>query len=115
MDGPNKIILQSEENMYEIMPNSLKENISLKIVTDAKEGKFEKLSKDDKVELKDNFITITLKNSIDIDNLDVSQSKVRIEKRVLKNSEGLPFGELEYRINKDIPVVHEYEFVSGKY
>ena len=125
MDGSNKIILQSEENMYEIMPNSLKENISLKIVTDKKEEKpeastkatkegFVKLSDEDKVELKDNFITITLKNPIDIDNLDVSQSKVRIEKRVLKNSEGLPFGELEYRINKDIPVVHEYEFVSGE-
>lgn len=125
MDGSNKIILQSEENMFEIMPNSLKENISLKIVTDKKEEKpeastkatkegFVKLSDEDKVELKDNFIIITLKNPIDIENLDVSQSKVRIEKRVLKNSKGLPFGELEHIINKDIPVVHEYEFINGE-
>ena len=125
MDGSNKIILQSEENMFEIMPNSLKENISLKIVTDKKSEKpeastkstkegFVKLSDEDKVELKDNFIIITLKNHIDIENLDVSQSKVRIEKRVLKNSKGLPFGELEHIINKDIPVVHEYEFINGE-
>ena len=125
MDGSNKIILQSEENMFEIMPNSLKENISLKIVTDKKSEKpevgtkatkegFVKLSDEDKVELKDNFIIITLKNPIDIKNLDVSQSKVRIEKRVLKNSKGLPFGELEHIINKDIPVVHEYEFINGE-
>ena len=125
MDGPDKIILQSEENLYEVIPDSLKENISLKIVTDKKEEKpenskkeskdgFVKLSDEDKVELKDNFITITLKNPIDIEKLDVTQSKVRIEKRVLKNSKGLPFGELEHIINKDVPVVHEYEFISGE-
>ena len=121
MDGNNKIILESEENLFEIMPNSLKENISLKIVTNKKqetdkkeyrEG-FVKLSDEDKVELKDNFIVITLKDPIDVENLDVSNSFVKIEERVLKNSEGLPFGELNHRINKEIPVVHEYEFIKG--
>lgn len=124
MDGNNKIILESEENLFEIMPNSLKRNISLKIVTnknvekpkastETTEEEFIKLSDDDKVELKDNFITITLKNPIDVENLDVSNSFVKIEERVLKNSKGIPFGELNQRINKEIPVVHEYEFIKG--
>lgn len=116
MDGENRIVLESYERIYEIIPNSLKENISLKIVTDKKESKdgFVKLGEKDKVELRDKFIIITLENPIDIKNLDVTQSKVRIEKRVLKNSNDLPFGELEHIINKDVPVVHEYEFISGE-
>ena len=113
MDGDNRILLESEEKIYELKPGTLKENVSLKISTTDKEGNFKKLSEEDKVEIHNNFIIIILKDSIDVENLDINNSWVKIEERVLKNSDDIPFGELNQRINKDIPVVHEYEFIKG--
>lgn len=113
MDGDNRILLESEEKIYELKPGTLKENVSLKISTTDNEGTFKRLSEEDKVEIHNNFIIITLKDSIDVENLDINNSWVKIEERVLKNSDDIPFGELNQRINKDIPVVHEYEFIKG--
>lgn len=104
----NVIIMESYENIYEVREGNLKDNISIKIGN----GKFEKLDKEDKVQIKDNIIMITLKNPIDESNLGIN-SKVRVERRVLKDSLNRPFKESESILNGFIPVVSSEEIIKG--
>ena len=104
----NVIIMESYENIYELREGSLKDNISIKIGN----REFKKLDNEDNVQIKDNIIMITLKNPIDESKLGID-SKVRIERRVLKDSLNRPFKESESILNGFIPVVSSEEIKKG--
>ncbi|MDO4711928.1 MAG: hypothetical protein Q4A75_08095, partial [Peptostreptococcaceae bacterium] len=104
----SQITLRFDEPIFAVKDiEDVKNGISLDIDGDKV---FEKLDPQDKVEMIDNLLLISLDKAIETN----TNSKIRLEERILKDSRSREGKRNEYFIQRSVPMIFKAEFLEGE-